>query len=328
MKTTILSELRNREGYVSGQELCDRLGVSRTAVWKVIRQLKEEGYVIEAQTNKGYRLLSGPDTLEAYEVAGRLHTRWAGHEIHTSQKTGSTNADAKALAESGSPHGTLVLTEVQTNGRGRRGHVWQSMEGTAISMSMICRPEFPPEKASMLTLVMGLAVSDAICSMTGLGAMIKWPNDIVIQNRKVAGILTEMSAEPDYIQYVIIGAGINVNTEQADFPEEIKETAGSLKSVSGRSFSRAQLIEEILRYFEKYYEIFDRTLDLSGMMGHYNERLVSREKQVKILNPKTTFEGISTGIDQEGNLLVKKTDGNIAKVSTGEVSVRGLLGYL
>lgn len=328
MKTTILSELRKRDDYVSGQELCDRLGVSRTAVWKAIRQLKEEGYGIEALTNRGYRLLSCPDTLEEYEVAGRLHTVWAGREIHSSLRTGSTNADAKILAEQGSPHGTLVLTEMQTNGRGRRGRIWQTMEKTAVSMSMICRPEFAPERASMLTLVMGLAVSDAVSSMTGLDAMIKWPNDIVLQERKVAGILTEMSAEADYIQYVIIGIGINVNTEPEAFSEEIRDTAGSLRSICGSSFSRAQLTAEILGSFEKYYEIFLGTLDLSELMGHYNERLANLGRQVRVLDAKAPFDGMAEGIDAEGNLLVRTADETVRKVSTGEVSVRGLLGYL
>lgn len=328
MKEKILTVLRQREDFVSGQELCESIGVSRTAVWKVIKQLKEEGYGIESVQNKGYCLQTSPDILEPSEVASRLHTKWAGLELHYLPVTGSTNADAKILAEQGAPHGMLVLADSQRGGRGRRGHLWQSPAGTTISMSLLCRPTFSPEKASMMTLVMGLAVADAIESMTGLETFIKWPNDIVIHQKKVTGILTEMSAEPDFIQYVIIGVGINVNSEIEAFEEDVRGIASSLKIESGKKISRAQLVAEILKNFESYYEKFQETLDLSGIMQHYNERLVNLHRQVKVLDPKDTFEGIARGIDAGGNLLVETLHGEITKVNAGEVSVRGLYGYV
>ena len=328
MKRKILTVLREREDYVSGQELCDALGVSRTAVWKVIKQLKEEGYKIEAVQNKGYRLVESPDIMDESEIGSRLHTRWAGSELHYYAETGSTNADAKQFAEQGAVHGTLVVADTQTSGRGRRGHSWQSPAGTTIAMSLVCRPDFSPEKASMLTLVMGLAVADAIAEVTGLDTKIKWPNDTVINQKKVTGILTEMSAEPDYIQYVIIGIGINVNSGIEAFPEEIRDMATSLKIESKKQISRAEIIAAVMKYFENYYEIFCRTQDLSGIREAYHKRLANLNADVKVLDPKGTYPGIARGIDEDGNLLVELSDGTVQKVNAGEVSVRGLYGYV
>ncbi len=326
MKEQILTKLREQHGFVSGQELCDTLGVSRTAVWKAINGLRSAGYEIEAVQNKGYRLVSTPNILTEHEIASRLETTWAGCELHYFDETGSTNIDAKNLAEQGAPHGTLVVADTQTNGRGRRGHTWQSPSGSTIAMSLVMRPTFSPEKASMLTLVMGLAVADAIAEVSGLQTQIKWPNDAVINRKKVTGILTEMSAEPGYIQYVVIGIGINVNSAIEEFPEEIRDMATSMKLECGREISRAEVIAAAMKYFERYEAIFEKTLDLSGLQEHYQELLVNMDAQVKVLDPKGAYEGISRGIDAEGNLLVEAC-GELRKVNAGEVSVRGLYGY-
>ncbi len=306
--------------------MCDTFGVSRTAVWKAIKALREEGYEIEAVQNKGYRLVDAPDVMTAQEIASRLNTSWAGCEVHYYDTTGSTNIEAKQFAEQGAPHGTLVIADTQTGGRGRRGHTWQSPSGSSIAMSLVMRPQIPPEKASMLTLVMGLAVADAIRSVSGMETQIKWPNDAVVNKKKVTGILTEMSAEPGYIQYVVIGIGINVNSALEEFPEEIRDMATSLKLECGHQISRAQVITETMRYFEQYEAVFEKTLDLSGLITHYNELLVNRDAQVRVLDPKGDYEGISRGIDAEGNLLVEAC-GEVRKVNAGEVSVRGLYGY-
>ncbi|MCQ2549331.1 MAG: biotin--[acetyl-CoA-carboxylase] ligase [Lachnospiraceae bacterium] len=326
MKAEILTLLRNSREYVSGQDLCARFGVSRTAVWKAINQLKEEGYEIEALQNKGYILRSYPDILSKNEIASRLGTKWVGKTLYYYEDTDSTNADAMRLGEEGAEHGTLVVANHQNKGRGRRGRVWQSPVGTTISMSFLVKPEIAPGKASMLTLVMALAVAKGIEEACDLSTAIKWPNDILVNGKKVCGILTEMKAEMDYIHGVIIGVGINVNVES--FPEELQSMATSLILEKGRKVSRAEVIERVAENFEEYYEKFMETEDLSLLRDLYEERLISKGKAVKVLDPQGEYTGISKGITDTGELVVETQDGKEQQVYAGEVSVRGIYGYV
>ncbi len=325
MKTKILTMLRQTDGYVSGQELCRQFGVSRTAVWKTINQLKEAGYEIEAVQNKGYHLVSAPDTMSTAELQSIRRTAWAGQEIFYFDTIDSTNIKAKELAEQGYPGGTLVVADRQTAGRGRRGRSWESAAGTGIFMTLLLKPEINPNNASMLTLVSALAVAKAISDVTGEKAQIKWPNDIVVHDKKICGILTEMSAQFDYINHIVIGIGINVHNEE--FPEELCDKAGSLYLEYGRHFHRADIIEKILEYFEEYYDIFLQTEDLSGLMKEYNSMLVNLQKSVKVLDPKAPFEGKALGITKKGELIVDTWESR-RLVSSGEVSVRGINGYV
>lgn len=331
-KSDILTLLRNSADYVSGQQLCDQFGVSRTAVWKVINQLKEEGYQIESVPRKGYRLLESPaDILSRSEIASRLHTKWAGRKLYYVDSTGSTNTDAKRYAEEGDPHGTTVVADMQTAGKGRRGRKWQSPSGINTYFTILLKPSFTPDKASMLTLVMALSVAEAIEEITELKADIKWPNDIVVNKRKVVGMLTEMSTTPemDEIQYVVVGVGVNVNNSSVEeFPEEIRQTATSLKIESGQQINRAILLEHILTRFEHNYEKFERTLDLSELIVGYQKHLVNVDAQVRVLDPAGEYTGISRGINKTGELIVEKEDGGVVNVYAGEVSVRGLYGYV
>lgn len=317
--------LRNSDQSISGQELCNHFGVSRTAVWKAINQLKEDGYEIEAVQNRGYRLISCPEILSKVEIASRLQTKWAGRTLYYYDETGSTNTDVKRLAEEGAPHGTLVVADLQTAGRGRKGRNWESPAGTTISMSLLLRPEFAPDHASGLTLVMALAVAKALAEVCETEFKIKWPNDIVLNNKKVCGILTEMSAELDYIHYVVIGIGINVNLMQ--FPDDIKDMATSVLKETGQIVSRSEIVERVLYYFEKYYETYLKTLDLSGLSEEYNAILVNRDRMVRVLDPKGQYQGTARGITSDGELIVEKEDGSTVQVYAGEVSVRGLYGY-
>jgi BirA family biotin operon repressor/biotin-[acetyl-CoA-carboxylase] ligase len=326
MKKKILSELSSREGYVSGQELCEALQVSRTAVWKVINQLKEEGYEIESVSRKGYRIISRPDVITAEEVESRLCTKWAGHPVCYYQTTGSTNNDAARLADEGAPQGTLVVAETQGQGKGRRGRTWITPAGTSIAMSLLMRPQIAPEHASMVTLVMGLAVADACREVCGVRAGIKWPNDVVAEGRKICGILTEMTSEIDYVKYLVIGIGINTSTEA--FPEELSDRAVSLYQLTGHRPVRAQLIASCMKYFEEYYEIFARTEDLSQLMESYNALLAGRGERVRVLEPGHEYEGVSEGINARGELMVRREDGTVTNVYAGEVSVRGIYGYI
>ncbi len=335
-KTDILALLRNSEDYVSGQQICDRFGVTRTAVWKVINQLKEEGYRIESVSSKGYRLAEEPgDILSASEISSRLTTEWAGRKLYYYDVTGSTNNDAKRCGEEGDPHGTVVVADIQNAGKGRRGRGWQTLSGTALSFTILLRPEFSPDKASMVTLVMALSVAEAV-EEAAAGAenaviTIKWPNDIVLNKKKICGMLTEMTMTPemDEIQYLVAGAGINVNTASPEeFQEEIRNTATSIRIETGQQINRAGLLEKTLLRFEKNYKTFLETLDMSGLREAYQAHLQGIGGQVRVLDPAGEYTGISRGINDRGELLVEKEDGEIVQVYAGEVSVRGLYGYV
>lgn len=325
MKSEILRLLKESDGYVSGQQLCERFQVSRTAVWKVVDQLKKEGYEIEAVPRKGYRLVESPDVLSEAELESLRSTKWAGKSIFVFKETDSTNIQAKAGGEKGESHGTLYVAESQSAGRGRRGKSWESPAGESIYMSLLLRPELPPVKAPMLTLVMALAVARTIREQTGAEALIKWPNDIVVQGRKICGILTEMSTEMTWINYVVIGIGINVN--QNEFPEELKDCASSLKMETGRRFRRSHLIAAVMEHFEMYYEQFLQEGSLAGFRKEYNELLVNKDRQVKILEPGNHYEAYALGINDTGELIVEKEDGSVQNIFAGEVSVRGIYGY-
>lgn len=325
MKAEILKMLRETDSYVSGQELCNKFGVSRTAVWKTINQLKENGYEIEAVQNKGYHLLSAPDIMDQTELESIHATEWAGCEIYYFDSIDSTNTKAKELAEEGHPSGTLVVADRQTAGKGRRGRSWESPTGIGIFMTLMLKPEINPNHASMLTLVAAMATTRAIRRVTGVPAMIKWPNDIVMNGKKVCGILTEMSAQFDYINHIVIGIGINVHNE--DFPEEIAKTASSLYLESGQHIHRASLIEAFLEEFEDVYAEYLKTEDMEGLQKEYDAMLVNRGRQVRVLDPKEPFEGKAMGITKKGELIVDTWESR-KLVSSGEVSVRGIYGYV
>lgn len=326
MKEEILRLLRSADGYISGQELCNRFGVSRTAVWKAINQLKEAGYEIEAQQNKGYRLMAAPDLMTEAEIKSLMHTDWVAKEVLYFDTIDSTNTKAQELAEKGYPSGTLVVADKQESGKGRRGRSWVSPSGTGIFMTLMIKPDINPNNASMLTLVAALAVAKAITSVTGEEALIKWPNDIVVNGKKVCGILTEMNAQFDYINHIVVGIGINVHNES--FPEEISQMASSLMiEAGGKRFHRAQIIAETMAYFEQHYDTFLKTQDLSALVREYDELLVNRNKSVRVLDPKEPFDGKAMGITPKGELIVDTWESR-KLVSSGEVSVRGIYGYV
>lgn len=326
MKEEILRLLRSADGYISGQELCNRFGVSRTAVWKAINQLKEAGYEIEAQQNKGYRLMAAPDLMTEAEIKSLMHTDWVAKEVLYFDTIDSTNTKAQELAEKGYPSGTLVVADKQESGKGRRGRSWVSPSGTGIFMTLMIKPDINPNNASMLTLVAALAVAKAITSVTDEEAMIKWPNDIVVNGKKVCGILTEMNAQFDYINHIVVGIGINVHNES--FPEEISQMASSLMiEAGGKRFHRAQIIAETMSYFEQYYDTFLKTQDLSALVREYDKLLVNRNKSVRVLDPKEPFDGKAMGITPKGELIVDTWESR-KLVSSGEVSVRGIYGYV
>ena len=255
------------------------------------------------------------------------------YQIHYREEVDSTNLWAKELAKQGAPEGTVTTAGSQTAGRGRRGRSWLSPPDTSIYMSLLLRPQIKPELASMLTLVMGLSTAQTIQKQTGLDAKIKWPNDIVVNKKKVCGILTEMQVFPQGIEYVIIGVGINVS--QRTFPDEIANTATSLAierelAVGKKEIfpEKAQIIDQVLECFFQNYERFLLDGSLKGLMADYNQMLVSRNREIRVLDPAGEYSGISTGINELGELLVQKVDGSVEAVYAGEVSVRGVYGYV
>lgn len=326
MKTEILKMLRETDNYVSGQQICGKLGVSRTAVWKVIRQLQEEGYQIEAVRNRGYRILDVPDVMTREELESLMETRWAGSRIYYYPETDSTNIRIRQLADEGAPHGTLAVADMQTAGRGRRGRTWESPAGSSIYMSILLRPDLMPSAAPSLTLAMACSVAEGIMDCEDVNVQIKWPNDVIINGRKLVGILTEMSTQVDYIEHVTIGVGINVN--MTEFPDSIRETATSLQIETGHKVKRAKLIAAVMKRFEADYEIFMKTGDLTGLIEKYSGMLVNRDRDVRVLGAKETYTAHALGIDRSGELIVRREDGTEEKISSGEVSVRGVYGYV
>ncbi len=254
-----------------------------------------------------------------------LTTEWAGKQMVFLDSVDSTNDHAKRLANEGAPHGTLVVAETQVAGKGRMGRNFDSPKNSGIWMSLIIKDEIEPVNASMLTLVMGLATARAVNMVAGLNSQIKWPNDLILNGKKLAGILTEMTLRADGSNPIIIGVGINVLNDS--FSEEIRQVATSVFLESRKRIDRASLIDEVLKQFERYYHIYMQTQDLSTLVSEYNDCLINRGRWVQVLEPKGTYEGRALGINAEGELLVE-VENEVRQIASGEVSVRGVLGYV
>jgi BirA family biotin operon repressor/biotin-[acetyl-CoA-carboxylase] ligase len=302
-------------GYVSGEDL-SRLagGVSRAAIWKHIEKLREEGYEIEASPHLGYRLIAIPDKLIPSEIQWNLAAKILGREVISYKKIDSTNVAACALAEKGLKEGVVVLAEEQTKGKGRLGRSWLSPPHGGIYLSCILRPSMPPGEVPKLTLAVSLGVAKAIREITGLTAMIKWPNDILINSKKVCGILLEMKAEQDRLDFVIVGIGINANTPAKLLPRG----AASLKGELGRDVSRIRLTQKVLEHVEESYgrllkggfsRILEEWKELTDMLG----------SRVKVIVPNREFEGQALDVDVDGALLVRLDTGFIERAPSGDV---------
>lgn len=325
MKTEIIKILKKRGGFVSGQELCGLFGVSRTAIWKAVGRLREEGFQIRAVRKKGYLLEDSRDVVTQAELLSCMKEGLI-KSLEYHETIASTNSRAKYLAAKGALDATLVVADCQSEGRGRRGRSWVSPVGTGVFMSLILRPSLLPFTASMLTLVAALAVHNGILEVSGLKTFIKWPNDLVVDGRKICGILTEMSAEMEEIHYVVIGIGINGN--MTEFPDELMKTAISIRMASGRPVRRSLLIGTVIKAFFGYYERFMESGSMTGLIEEYEAVMAGRGGQVTVLDPAGSYTGIALGIDPQGRLLVKRNDGKVDCVVSGEVSIRGVCGYI
>lgn len=329
MRDKILGELKNHtEDYLSGEELSNKLQVSRTAVWKYINQLKAMGYVIDSQTKKGYKLLESPDSLLPYEIKEGLETKFVGSNIIFLEKVDSTNLYAKRMSEQNFLDGTVIIADEQQKGKGRLGRTWVSPKGKGIWMTIMLKPNINPSQAAKVTLLTACAVNSAILHTCDIDTKIKWPNDIIYKGKKLCGILTEMSAELDEINYLIIGIGINVNLDKTELPVELKSTATSIKIEKGINVLRKSLVKSILNKFEVYYKEFLKTGSISQFISEYKEQSAVIGREVNIISSNTQHKGKVLNISEEGQLIIQLEDGTIKEIISGEVSVRGLEGYI
>ena len=321
MRAHILQLLRSSyDSYVSGEEVSRQLKVSRTAVWKHIQSLKQAGYHIETHPKRGYALRQIPDRLLPEEIRHNLSANMLGRFIHYYQAIGSTNDEAKSLASAGAAAGTLVIAEEQYAGRGRMARGWFSPSTGGIWFSVILRPSFSPVEAPKCTLMAAVALSSAIRKVTGLPCGIKWPNDILLQGKKVAGILTEMSAEIDIINYVVIGMGINVNIAKEDFPFELQDVGTSLQIAGGRQVNRLDLLRVLLAELEEVYDISVRQ-GFGSLLDRWRHMSVTIGQTVDVTASDEVFTGVAADIDAEGALLVDTISGR-RRVIAGDVTIR------
>ncbi|HSP22166.1 MAG TPA: biotin--[acetyl-CoA-carboxylase] ligase [Planococcus sp. (in: firmicutes)] len=305
---------------VSGQQLADEFGISRTAVWKHIKELELQGYEIVSVKKKGYSLVSQPDTLEPAGLQPLLKTRIIGRKMVYQQSCASTQIIAHQLAQEGTPAGTVAITEEQTAGRGRMARVWDSAYGKGIWMSVVLRPDVMPQKAPQFTLVAAVAMVRAIEEVTGVKPEIKWPNDILIKGKKCTGILTELQSDADGIKALIIGIGVNVNQELSDFDAQVQQLATSLKMESGKHVSRQEMVQAILFYLELYTDLYiEEGFGILKVLWESHSSTIGSKVRARL--PKETLEGIAEGITDDGVLQLRTADGKLHSVYSADIEM-------
>ncbi len=311
----IIDFLKKKEDYVSGDLMSERLKISRQALWKHIQELKDKGYDIVAVPHLGYRLISSPDRLFGFEVACGLQAKFLGKKIHYFEEIDSTMNAAMQLGAQGAPEGTLVLAEFQRKGRGRLSREWFSPKYKGIYLSLILRPKILPAQASILTLLAAVSICEAIKELTAADVRIKWPNDILLHHKKIGGILTELNAEMDRIKFVVIGIGLNVNTDKKSLPEG----ATSLKEQTKAAISRVSLLQGILLKTEDNYLTFQKK-GAHPIIEKWRQHSVTLGRRVKVHCQRQCVEGEAVEVDTDGGLLVRKDSGTIEKVMAGDVT--------
>jgi len=328
LKEEILAVLKSNPGvYISGQSLSESLGVSRTAIWKYINALKEEGYDIESVSKKGYRLVASPDLLTGDEVSPFLSTKCIGRSYFHFDTLESTNTKAKELASGPCLDGAVIVSEEQTTGKGRLGRQWVSPKHRGIWMSIILKPDIEPSGVPRIVHIAAAAVVLAMQEI-GIKASIKWPNDIILNGKKVCGILTEMSGEINHIDYVVVGIGINANLELQDIPSEITEKASSLLIETGSEVDRKALSAKVLNHFETLYLDFLETGTIDASVKICRDRSILLGRDIRVISRNKERKAKAVDISIDGELIVQFEDGRIEPISSGEVSVRGLNGYI
>lgn len=308
-----------REDYISGEALSKKFGVTRASIWKNIHALMKQGYDIERRPNSGYKLLSSPDKVLPAEIREGLETEYIGRELYCFNEAGSTNEIAMKLAEGAVSEGTVVIAEKQTAGKGRLGRKWLSPAGAGLWFSIILKPKISPQHSAKLTFVAGLAVLDAIRTVSGLQAGLKWPNDLLVNGKKVCGILTEIKSGPDIINYQVLGIGINVNISEEEFPEALRATATSLAQEAKKEVARLRLLKEILKNIETGYEVFKKA-GFKPFLIRWKEHSVTLNRKVKVAGLRESWEGLALDIDEDCALIVRLDSGEKKRVLSGDVS--------
>lgn len=323
IKEKILSQLINAKGEpVSGQKLADELNISRTMIWKHLKSIEEDGYIIEAIKKKGYVLKSIPDIVTPEQIIPNLNTKQLGRTIDYYTTCDSTQIIAADKAREGAPHGTVVIAEEQTDGRGRLDRSWNSTANKGIWMSVIIRPAISPQFAAQFTLVSAVAITQAIQEVTNLTPEIKWPNDILINGKKVTGILTELQADMDIVHSIIIGIGVNVNQELSAFEESIQKTATSLKIENGEEIDRSLLAAKILYYLEKYGDLYVEN-GFKPIKILWESHNCTIGKRIRATTLRETLEGVALGITNDGVLEIKLDSGEIRGVYSADIHLLG-----
>jgi len=317
-KDKLLGYLKECKGdWVSGESLSNRIGITRSAIWKNVGKLREEGYVIESSPRKGYCLSKISEMLLPNEIREGLDTEVFGRgEVIHFRETDSTNARAKELAAQGAPEGTLVVSETQTKGRGRKGRIWFSPSEAGIYASLILRPNMPPNEAPRITFVTAVSAAETLMALTSLEVAIKWPNDILVKNKKIAGILTEISAEMDVIDYMVVGLGMNVNNQ--DLPDDIEEKATSIFIETGKRFPKAGIVREFLRRQEKYCRIL-RDSGFEPILMRWKELTNTIGKRIMVEMMDKRYTGVVRDVDQEGVLILQDENGAFHRILSGDV---------
>lgn len=318
----ILSAMRRAgAGSVSGADLAQQLGMSRAAVWARIEELRKLGYEITANPHQGYRLLSTPDALHADDLLARLpDNQIVGRDIRVFEETNSTNDVAEKLARDGVKEGVVVFAEAQKKGRGRLGRQWLSPARKGLWFSVLLRPDLRPQAATQLTVVAATALARAIRRQTGLTPEIKWPNDILLRGKKVAGILTELSAELDHIKHLIIGIGVDVNLTSADLPADLRKIATSLRIESGQTVSRPELAATVLRELDADYARL-RAGQFEALADEWEEQCTTIGRTVTIRIGTRAQTGVAESLDSEGALLLRTQHGRLERIIGGDVTV-------
>ncbi len=314
MLDRILEFLYKKEGYVSGEDISRDLGITRQALWKHIHELKELGYDIAALPHQGYRVIAAPDRLFPFEIRLRLDTKVMARNILYSETVSSTMEVARQHAVARAPEGTLVVAESQTKGKGRLGRNWFSPKYKGIYISLVLRPDIPPREASILTLLAAVSICEAVQNAAGIEAQIKWPNDILIHNKKAGGILTELSAETDTVFFIIIGMGLNVNNDE----KSLYPGSTSLKEHRKEEISRLEVLCEILRRIEHNYLFFKRR-GSQRILESWKDFNITLGRRVRVISRKDQVEGEAVDIDSDGGLLVRGDSGLLEKFFAGDV---------
>jgi BirA family biotin operon repressor/biotin-[acetyl-CoA-carboxylase] ligase len=318
MRNKIIHYLKAAEGYLSGEEISHHLKISRAGIWKYIQDLREEGYDIVAVPHLGYRLNSCPDKLFPSEIRSGLGTKVLGKDIRYFDTVASTMNVAFQLGMEGAAEGTVVCAESQTRGKGRRGRSWASPKGKGIYMSVVLRPRLLPAELTQLTLLSAVAVCETVKKCCRLPAVIKWPNDVLVHKKKLAGILTELSAEMDRVRFIVIGIGINVNASLSQLPPQ----STSIRNETGQKYSRLDLLQEILRSLEKWYALLARE-GFSPVMARWKELSSTLGQHIRLVDPSGDVEGEAVGIDEYGGLMIRSNAGLIVKRLSGDVIQSG-----